>query len=179
MPDRSAKMVGVRNTDVPIGVHPYMYDPPYAVWSVWRNCGWLYRIVLVLIGGLTVYSFLLFVVTCARLRSISAAKADLSLDLAKNSVQALHKHWVNVRHATGAVFCIFGLVLFLALQNAVIIFGDVGPSSAAQQILNNYTLAWTFGANAFIGFLVVQTVQWIVSDRISASLEEFDRRKNG
>jgi hypothetical protein len=148
-----------------------MYDPPYAVWSILRSCGWLYRIVLVLVGGLTIYSLLFSVVTYVRLRSIRAAKSDPSLDPAKKSVQALRKHWVNIRHATGTVFCLFSLVLFLDLQYARIIFGDVGPASASRQILDNYTLAWAFATNAFIGFLVVQIVQSIVSGWISATLE--------
>lgn len=160
-----------------MGFNPHMYDPPYAVWSIWRSCGWLYRIVLVLIGGLTVYSLPLSVVTIVRLRSISTPKSDPSLDLAKKSVQALHKHWANIRQATIAVFCIFGLVLFFALQYVGVTFGDGGPGWAARQILNNFTLACAFATNAFIGFLIVQIVHWIVSCRISATLEQFDKRK--
>lgn len=160
-----------------MAVLTYMYDPPYAVWSIWRSCGWLYRTVLVLIGGLTVYSLLLSVVTFVRLRSISATKSDVSLHLAKKSVQTFHKRWVNIQQATIAVFCIFGLVLFFALQYVGITFVDGGPESAARQILNNFTLACAFATNSFVGFLVVQVVRWIVSVRISATLEEFDRRK--
>jgi len=132
--------MGGRNTAISIGVNPHMYDPPYAVWSIWQSCGWLYRVVLILIGGLTVYSLPLSVVTLVRLRRISADKSDVSLDLSKKSVQALYKHWVNIRQATIAVFCIFGLVLFFALQYVGITFGD-GKQDWTGQILNNFTLA--------------------------------------
>ena len=169
-------MIGVRNTDTSTGVHPYMHHPPYAVWSIWRSCGWLYRIVLVLIGSLTVYSLLLAVVTVVRLRSISA-KLNPNPDLTKNSVLALHRHWGHIRQATLVIFYFFGLVLFLALQYIGVIFGDGGPYSAGQRILDNFTLACAFATNAFAGFLIVQIAQWIASGRIIATLEEFDGRK--
>ena len=153
-----------------------MYDPPYAVWSIWRSCGWLYRIVLVLIDGLTVYSLLLSVVTFVRLRSVGA-KSGSNSDLTKNSVLALDRYWGHIRQATIAMFYVFGLVLFLALQYVGVIFGDGGPTSAARRVLDNFTLACAFATNAFIGFLIVQIFQWIAAGRIRATLDEFERRK--
>jgi hypothetical protein len=154
-----------------------MYDPPYAVWSIWRSCGWLHRIVLILIGGLIVHSVLLDVVTVVRLRSINAAKSDLNLDLAKNAVQTLRQHWVGIRQATVAVFYVFGLVLFLVLQYVGVVIGDGGPASAARQVMGNFTLSCAFASNVFFGFFVLHIVQWTISGRINATLEALDGRK--
>jgi hypothetical protein len=154
-----------------------MYDPPYAVWSIWWSCGWLHRVVLILVGGLIVYSLLLAVVTVVRLRSINAAKSDLNFDLAKNTVQALRKHWVGIRQATVAMFYAFGLVLFLVLQYVGVVIGDGSPASAARQVMGNFTLSCAFASNVFFGFLVLHIVQWIISRRLDSTIEALDGRK--
>jgi hypothetical protein len=147
-----------------------MYDPPYAVWSIWQPCGWLYRIVFILVGGLIVYSVSFAVVTVARLRSINSAKSDLQLDPAKNAVEALRRHWVGIRQATIAVFYVFGLVLFLVLQYVGVVIGDGGPGYGARQVMANFTLSCAFAANAFFGFLVLHILQWLISGRINIAL---------
>ena len=148
-----------------------MYDPPYAVWSIWQSCGWLERIVLILVGGLIIYSLRSAVLTVVRLRSLGAVGSAEGLDVAKNSILTLQKHWVCIRQATAAMFYVFGLVLFLVLQTVAMIVGDMGPASAANQVLRNFIESCAFAANVFFGFLLVHVVQWVVSSRISASLE--------
>ena len=115
-----------------------MYDPPYAVWSIWQSCGWLERIVLILVGGLIIYSLLSAVRTVVRLRSLGAVGSAEGLDVAKNSTLSLQEHWVRIRQATAATFYVFGLVLFLVLQTVAMIIGDIGPASAADQVLRNF-----------------------------------------
>ena len=62
-----------------------MFDPPYAVWSIWWSLGWLDRSVLILLGGLIIYSLLAATVTISRIRSLkisaSAAKVNLEASL--------------------------------------------------------------------------------------------------
>jgi hypothetical protein len=101
-----------------------MNDPPYAVWSIWQPCGWLYRILFIFVGGLIVYSVLSAVVTEARLRSINSTNSDPHLDFSKKAVEALRRHWVGIRQATFAMFYVFGLVLFLVLQYVGVVIGD-------------------------------------------------------
>src|SRR5215469_3877343 len=103
-----------------------MHHPPYAVWSIWQPCGWLYRIVFILVGGLIIYSVLFALVTIARLRSINSATSGPHLDLANNAVKALCRQWVGVRQATVAMFYVFGLVLFFVLENSGVVIGDGG-----------------------------------------------------
>ena len=148
-----------------------MYNPPYAVWSIWQSCGWLERIVLILVGGLIIYSLRSAVLTVVRLRSLRTVCSAEGLDVATNSTVTLQKHWVRIRQATAAVFYIFGLVLFLVLQTVATIVGDMGPASAADQVLRNFIEACAFASNVFFGFLLLHVVQWVVAIRISASLE--------
>jgi hypothetical protein len=145
-----------------------MYDPPYAVWSIWQSCGWVERIVLILVGGLIIYSLLSAVLTIVRLRSLRVVGSAEGLDdPAKRSILTLQKDWVRIRQATAAMFYVFGLVLFLVLQ----IVGDMGLASATNQFLRNFIESCAFAANVFFGFLLLHVVQWVVSSRISASLE--------
>ena len=148
-----------------------MYDPPYAVWSIWQSCGWLERIVLILVGGLIIYSLRSAVLTFVRLRSLRAVGFAGGLDVVKESTLSLQKQWLRIRQATAAMFYVFGLVLFLVLQAVAIIVGDTGPASAANQVLQNFIESCAFAANVFFGFLLLHVVQWVVSSRISASLE--------
>lgn len=144
-----------------------MYDPPYAVWSIWQSCGWVERIVLILVGGLIIYSLRSAVLTIVRLSSLRVVGSAEGLDPAERSILTLQKHWVRIRQATAAMFYVFGLVLFLVLQ----IVGDMGPASATNQFLRNFIESCAFAANVFFGFLLLHVVQWVVSSRISASLE--------
>ena len=148
-----------------------MYDPPYAVWSIWQSCGWFERIVLILVGVLIIYSLRSAVLTVVRLRSLRAVGSAEGLDVAKQSILTLQKHWVRIRQATAAMFYVFGLVLFLVLQTVAMIVGDMGSASAADQVLRNFIESCAFAANVFFGFLLVHVVQWVVSSRISAGLE--------
>ena len=141
--------------------------PPYAVWSIWQSCGWVERIVLILIGGLIIYSLRLAVLTSVRLRAVGVVGAAERPDVAKNSILTLQRRWVHIRQATAATFYVFGLVLFLVLQ----IDGDMGLASATNQVLRNFIASCAFAANVFFGFLLLHVVQWVVSGRISASLE--------
>jgi hypothetical protein len=59
----------------------------------------------------------------------------------------------------------------LVLQTVVMIVGDMGPASATNQVLRNFVESCAFAANVFFGFLLLHVVQWVVSSRISASLE--------
>ena len=153
-----------------------MYDPPYAVWSIWWSCGWLHRVVLILVGGLIVYSVLSAFVTVARLRSINSTKSVLHLDLSKKDVEALRRHWVGIRQATFAMFYVFGLVLFLVLQYVGVVIGDGGPGYGARQVVASFTLSCAFATNVFFGFLVLHIVQWVISSRINSALEAVGER---
>ena len=154
-----------------------MYDPPYAVWSIWQPCGWLYRIVFILVGCLIIYSLYFALATIAQLRSINSAKSDVHLEMERKSVEVLRRHWVGIRQATIAVFSVFGLVLFLVLQYVGVVIGDGRPGYGARQVMVNFTLSCAFATNVFFGFLVLQMVQWAISSRINSALEALDQRK--
>jgi hypothetical protein len=147
-----------------------MYDPPYAVWSIWRNCGWLERFVLILLGGLIIYSLLAALVTTLRIHSLKMSRLPVSVDL-ESTHKAFQRHWNHIQQATDATFYLFGVVLFLVLQNVGMVLGDGGPSSAANQVLGNFILSCAIAANAFLGFLILQLIRWLISTRISASVE--------
>jgi hypothetical protein len=156
--------------DMLSGVSLNMYDPPYAVWSLWRDCGWLEKLVLMLLGGLITYSLLAAIVTIVRIHSLKTPKPLVRAD-PESSLKALQRHWNHIGQATHAAFYLFGLVLFLVLQNVAMIPGDGGPGWAANRVLQNFILSCAFAANAFLGFLTVHMIRWFISTRISTGLD--------
>ena len=142
-------------------------NPPYAVWSIWQSCGWVERIVLLLVGGLIIYSLRSAVLTLVRLGALRPVGAAEGSDVAKNSILILQKRWARIRQATAATFYVFGLVLFLVLQ----IDGVMGLASATNPVLRNFIESCAFAANVFFGFLLVHVIQWAMSSRISSSLK--------
>jgi len=146
-----------------------MFDPPFAVWSIWRPLGWVDRSVLILLGGLIVYSLLAAIYTIVRIHSLETPRAPATVDL-DGSLKALQRHWSHIRQGTHAAFYLFGLALFLVLQNVGMVVGDGGPGHAANQILSNFVLSCAFAANGFLGFLILHLIEWFITTRISASI---------
>jgi hypothetical protein len=99
-----------------------VYASPYGIWSVWRNCGWLEQFVLILLGGLIIYSLVAAILTVLRIRSLRASGLPLNADVA-SALKAIQRHWNHIREATEATFYLFGLVLFLVLQYVGAIVG--------------------------------------------------------
>ena len=144
-----------------------MYHPPYAVWSIWRDCGWLERFVLILLGCLILYSSFAAALTVLRIRSMKTSRLAVGPDI-EAALKTLQRRWNHVQRATEATFYLFGFVLFLVLQSVGVTVGDGGPGWAANQILNNFILSCAFAANAFLGFLILHLIRWLVSSRIAA-----------
>jgi hypothetical protein len=94
----------------------------------------------------------------------------MSPELVRKSILALQKHWFHIQQATRTLFYMFGLVLFLILQNVGMTVGDGGPGYAADHILGNFVFACAFATNVFFGFLVLHLVQWIVWSRLNATV---------
>jgi hypothetical protein len=145
-----------------------MYNPPYPVWSIWQNCGWLERFVLVLLGGLIIYSL------CFALKTIAQLCTLKSL----SHIDILRKRWTWIAQSTKALFYLFGFVLFFVLQYVGTTFGDGGPGWASHQMLDNFVLACAFAASAFLGFLFLHAIQWFISVKISATMDALHRRES-
>jgi hypothetical protein len=82
-----------------------------------------------------VYSVISASVTLVRLKDARARNSEKNPDQIRNSVHDLQKRWRHIQQATHTLFYIFGVILFLILQNVGMNIGDGGPGSAAYHIL--------------------------------------------
>ena len=139
-----------------------MFNPPYALWSIWGYLSWLQRSFFVVLFALCIYWFLALgrIILCLRAGSDPADKGDLP---------ALQSLDANLRQLIGAAFYLFGLVLFLSLQAAELTLGD-GAQSVAGTILQHFMIDFAFGANVFIVFLLLHSAHCLVSRRLRSRL---------
>ena len=144
------------------GVYLWMFNPPYALWSIWGYLSWLQRSFFLVLFALSIYWFFTLgrMILGLRAGSNPADKGDLS---------ALQSLDANLRHLIGVAFYLFGLILFLSLQAAELTLGD-GARSVAGAILQHFMIDFAFGANVFIVFLVLHSAHWVVSRRLRSRL---------
>lgn len=144
-----------------------MLDPPYALWSIWRNISILYRCFLLLLGVISVYSVFVAVFNELRLRSMKRAEAIENVRL---SIRVLRNRCETSQQIIRGAFYLFGFVLFLGLQNVGFWLGD-GKEPGAYYLLRNCILHFAFAANVFFIFLVVHCVQWVTCRRLRNAQE--------
>jgi hypothetical protein len=137
-----------------------MTDPPYALWSIWKQLSVLQHAFVVVLGGVTIYSLFFAARITLRVRSIRSAPGN-EVDAAERSLTALGNSWTNVRQLIDTTSCLFGLVLFIGLQSIGKTV-DRGEEILGIEILGNFLLHCAFAANVFFILLVLRLVHWTV-----------------
>lgn len=149
-----------------------MINPPYALWSIWKELGFLYRVFVILLGVVTVYS----VFSAARIVvGVRSIRFDLNGNpaVAKKSLTTLNGHWANVRQLILTTFYLFGFVLFIGLQ----LIGQQADRSnglPGRAILGSFLLNCAVAANVFFVFLILQLVQWVVGAILKSTAKRLD-----
>ena len=167
-PENTLK-ASVRNNPSLCGVNPIYADPPYGLWSIWRNISYLYRGIVLMLAAVSIYS------AFSTLRSVRRLHAVWTLPNGRLSVirevvaSAIRSQW-NVRQLTITVFYLFGVVLFLGLQT-------VGQTSLERFVVGSLVLHFAFATNIFSGSLVLHLFHWsalAILKSLSARLEKRD-----
>ena len=152
-----------------------MYDPPYALWSIWKELSILQHLFVLTLCSVGIYSLRSAIMVLIRLRSIGNLTSNGDGASAHRSVSTLYTSCENVRQVTGATFYFFGGVLFEGLQTIGRTLGD-GPASVGTLVLGNFILDCAFAANVFFIFLVLHLVQWFVRHRLNSYSERVNAR---
>ena len=152
----------------------FTLNPPYALWSIWRQLSFLQHVFVLALCAVTGYSAFATIITTMRLRSLGNRDSNGCVAFAKDCVASLHNLCANVRQAVGAVFYLFGAVLFLGFQTV----GRAMENSLAAQILGNFILNCAFAANVFLIFLVLALVQWFLCTMLNTCSERLRRLEN-
>ena len=144
-----------------------MYKYPYTLWSIWPWLSTLYRMFVLILAAVSIYSIVSATIVLKRMWALkSPRKEELRVPI-QQYVAALRKRCANLWQILGATFFLFGFLLFIGLQNATITVGD-GRGFPAFEILNNFVFQFVFAANVFVVFLVLHVIQWLTSSRLQA-----------
>jgi hypothetical protein len=152
-----------------------MYDPPYALWSIWRELSFLQRLFVLTLGAVVVYSVRTSIMVLIRLRSLGNLTSNGDGASAERSMATLYIFCENLQQVSVATFYFFGAVLFVGLQTIGRTLGD-GPASAGTLVLANFILDCAFAANVFFLFLLLHLVQWFVRHRLNSYSKRLNAR---
>src|ERR1700736_5679093 len=123
-----------------------LFDPPYALWSIWKELGYLDRLVILILCVISIYSLFLSISTLLRLRSMRHTETKETATSIRDSVAVLCNRWSRLRQVIAATFYLFGLILFIGLQT---IGNYVGDGNGATHVLGSFILQCAFAANVF------------------------------
>ena len=152
----------------------HLYDPPYALWTIWRQLSLLNHGLVLILGAVFAYCLFSTIRTMLRLRSIWN-RPNQDQATIREAVAVLATRYARMRQVIGATFYLFGLVLFLGLESITNFIGD-GKEPLGVQVLDSFILLCAFAANVFFIFLVLHCVQWFVSDRVHAYATRLNAR---
>src|SRR5581483_4846690 len=77
----------------------------------------------------------------------------------RDAIGVLGTRYARLRQVITASFYLFGLVLFLGLENISNVMAD-GNQPLGIYVLDNFLLLCAFAANIFFIFLVLHSIQW-------------------
>jgi hypothetical protein len=142
----------------------HLYDPPYAIWTIWRELSTVQKGLVLILGTVFAYSIFLTIRTMLRLYSVWK-HPNQDGETVRDAVAALATRYAKLRQVMGATFYLFGLVLFLGLEN---ITNFVGDQLLGIYVLDNFLLLCAFAANAFFIFLMLHSIQWAGSEMLDS-----------
>ena len=148
----------------------HLFDPPYALWTIWRQLSTMNRGLVLILGIVFAYCVFSTIRMIVRLHSVWN-RPNQDKEIVRDAIAVLGARYARLRQVIGATFYLFGLVLFLGLENITNVFGD-GKEALGTRILENFLLLCAFAANVFFIFLVLHSIQWAGS----AVLDSLSRR---
>lgn len=148
----------------------HLYNPPYALWTLWRALSTLNRSLVVILGGVFVYCVFTTIRTMLRLHRVWN-RPNQDRETVRDAIAVLATRYARLRQVIGATFYLFGIVLFLGLESITNTLGD-GKDPLGIYVLDNFLLLCAFAANVFFIFLVLHSIQWAGS----AVLDSLSRR---
>ena len=144
-----------------------MHVAPYTLWSIWRELSTLYRLFVLILVAVSIYSLISASVVFNRIHTLRNRHKEQSPASVRQNLAAISQRCVNLRQVLTATFYLFGFLFFVGLQNAFIVVGD-GTGFPADRIVGNFALHFAYATNIFLVFLVLHLVQWVASSRVQA-----------
>ena len=154
----------------------FMFNPPYPLWSIWKDFGLLQRLFMELLCAVSAYCLFVSLRTALRLRAIEKQNSKERTIPTEEALAPLYRSLANTRRIIGATFYLFGFVLFLCLQ---FIVNTLGGGNPLKQIMGSFVLCCAFAANVFLIFLVLHVAEWIAYIRLNQCAKRLNKGPNG
>jgi hypothetical protein len=137
---------------------PYLYDPPYALWTIWHQLSLLNRGIVLILGAVFVHCVFSTVRAMLRLHTVWNRPTQ-ERETVHDAITVLAIPYSRLRQVIGATFYLFALVLFVGLESTPNVLGD-GKEPIGIYVLDNFLLLCAFAANVFLIFFVLHSIQW-------------------
>lgn len=147
-----------------------LYDPPYALWTIWHQLSPLQHCLVYTLCVLCLYAG--FCVVSSIGGFISIRRLGIGHPAAAHTVIVLRNRCSNLRSAIFAEFYLFGVVLFMAFQY---VGQFIMGSNIENKILGQFVLDAAFATNVFAVLLIVHLAQWAVFIRLSRYAHDLSR----
>jgi hypothetical protein len=148
----------------------HMYDPPYPLWTIWRQLSLLDHALVLILGAVFVYCLLTTIRTMLRLHAVwNRPRQDRATVC--EALAVLATRYAGLRQLIAATFYFFGVVLFLGMESLTNVI-DEGKDPLGVIVLDKFLLLSAFAANVFFIFLVLHFMQWSGS----AVVDELSKR---
>jgi hypothetical protein len=157
------------------GVKDSMSNLHYTLWSIWGELPILPKLFFLILILVSIYTLFSAAVIVVRLHSLRDRRQVGDVSSIQCSLAALQARSANVRQLIGATFYFFGFIYFLALPLATLTLDSKIPLEIL--ILRNFLMYFAFAANVFFIFLVLHSVQWVVSSRVHAHALRLNAQK--
>ena len=139
-----------------------LYDPPYALWTIWHQLSRLQHGLVYTLCFLCLYAAFCVVSSIAGFMSIR--RLGIDDPAAARTAIVLRNRCSNLRSAIVAEFYLFGFVLFMSFQ---FVGQFIMGSNIENKILGQFVLDAAFAANVFAVLLILHSTQWAFSIRLS------------
>ena len=139
----------------------WMLDPPYPLWSIWKQLSNLQHWLVYTLCVLVVYSGFCVVSTIVRLHSVK----DLGTDAAARCIGLLRSRHANLRYAILAELYLSGVVLFMSFEFIPMFLAG---NNVESQMVAKFVTDSAFGTNVFAVLLILHLAQWFVFNRLNA-----------
>jgi hypothetical protein len=151
-------------------------NPPYGIWTIWKELFLLPKLTFLCVSVLCIYSLWTTAAAIPRFVILPARSLEAEIAATKNAMAVLRERCTKLQELKGALFYLFGLVLFLNLQGA---FDSVDKSKAPFEwlIMQNFLVVFAFGANVFFLFALIHLTLWFTSSRINAYMSKLSKQK--
>ena len=142
-----------------------------ALRSVWLSLSVSNRIFLLYFCGVSIYTLSLSLYGLFHLHSLNKQPANENASPAPSFIDILNRRLANLRQLHLFTLYLFGFCLAVNIPNAFVING-LYKTWPIGGFIHALTFLLSFDAAIFLGFLLLHSLQWVVSARVDSLVRQ-------